>query len=247
MRTALIVVDVQNDFCEGGILAVAGGADGRRRDHRATSADHDVRPRRGHPRLPHRPRRATSPTPRLRRHLAARTAWRHGGADFHPARSTLEPSTRSSTRARTRRRTAASRAPTGERRDAGRLAARARGRARSTWSASPPTTACAPPRCDAVEHGLPTRAARPHRRGGAGDHGARAGGAAGRGCRPTGHPVRGLTFAAPPGALPYTARSAALGRSTGCLTPLGALPFGRRPRVRSLGHEEYAMRDATVM
>jgi nicotinamidase-related amidase len=27
MRRALIVVDVQNDFCEGGSLAVAGGAD----------------------------------------------------------------------------------------------------------------------------------------------------------------------------------------------------------------------------
>ena len=27
MRTALVVVDVQNDFCEGGSLAVAGGAD----------------------------------------------------------------------------------------------------------------------------------------------------------------------------------------------------------------------------
>ena len=28
-RTALIVVDVQNDFCEGGALAVGGGAEGR--------------------------------------------------------------------------------------------------------------------------------------------------------------------------------------------------------------------------
>jgi nicotinamidase/pyrazinamidase len=27
MRRALIVVDVQNDFCEGGSLAVAGGSD----------------------------------------------------------------------------------------------------------------------------------------------------------------------------------------------------------------------------
>lgn len=27
MHRALIVVDVQNDFCEGGSLAVAGGAD----------------------------------------------------------------------------------------------------------------------------------------------------------------------------------------------------------------------------
>ena len=26
MRTALIIVDVQNDFCEGGSLAVTGGA-----------------------------------------------------------------------------------------------------------------------------------------------------------------------------------------------------------------------------
>ena len=44
MKRALIVVDVQNDFCEGGSLAVAGGADvafGIATDHcvRATALD----------------------------------------------------------------------------------------------------------------------------------------------------------------------------------------------------------------
>ncbi len=56
MSRALIVVDVQNDFCEGGSLAVAGGAgvagdisaalaaDARRWDHVVATRDHHVDP-----------------------------------------------------------------------------------------------------------------------------------------------------------------------------------------------------------
>ena len=40
MASALIVVDVQNDFCEGGSLAVAGGADVARRIAELMQADH---------------------------------------------------------------------------------------------------------------------------------------------------------------------------------------------------------------
>lgn len=55
MTRALIVVDVQNDFCEGGSLAVAGGAavaaaisqalaDGDRWDHVVATQDHHIDP-----------------------------------------------------------------------------------------------------------------------------------------------------------------------------------------------------------
>ena len=56
MKSALIVVDVQNDFCEGGSLAVTGGAavaaaisarlrtDGDRWDHVVATRDHHVDP-----------------------------------------------------------------------------------------------------------------------------------------------------------------------------------------------------------
>ena len=55
MKRALIVVDVQNDFCEGGSLAVAGGAEVARRvaqliagdhgyDHVVATRDHHVDP-----------------------------------------------------------------------------------------------------------------------------------------------------------------------------------------------------------
>ncbi|GGM85385.1 amidase [Thermopolyspora flexuosa] len=54
MSTALVIVDVQNDFCEGGSLAVAGGADvaaaitrhiaERRYDHIVATRDHHVDP-----------------------------------------------------------------------------------------------------------------------------------------------------------------------------------------------------------
>ena len=40
MASALIVVDVQNDFCEGGSLAVAGGAEVARRIAELIAADH---------------------------------------------------------------------------------------------------------------------------------------------------------------------------------------------------------------
>ena len=40
MTSALIVVDVQNDFCEGGSLAVAGGADVAQRIAELIGADH---------------------------------------------------------------------------------------------------------------------------------------------------------------------------------------------------------------
>jgi nicotinamidase/pyrazinamidase len=45
MTRALIVVDVQNDFCEGGSLAVAGGADVAFRINGLVHAWHDARPR----------------------------------------------------------------------------------------------------------------------------------------------------------------------------------------------------------
>jgi nicotinamidase/pyrazinamidase len=54
MRIAVIVVDVQNDFCEGGSLAVAGGADvarviserlaGGGYDHAVATRDHHIDP-----------------------------------------------------------------------------------------------------------------------------------------------------------------------------------------------------------
>lgn len=51
---ALIIVDVQNDFCEGGSLAVTGGAALARAisDYLAEAADYQ---RRGNQGLPHRP------------------------------------------------------------------------------------------------------------------------------------------------------------------------------------------------
>jgi len=54
MSTALVIVDVQNDFCEGGSLAVAGGGDvaaaisrhlaAQRYDHVVATRDHHVDP-----------------------------------------------------------------------------------------------------------------------------------------------------------------------------------------------------------
>ncbi|GII56352.1 amidase [Planotetraspora thailandica] len=54
MRTALVIVDVQNDFCEGGSLAVNGGAEvaaaisghvrSSRYDHVVASRDHHIDP-----------------------------------------------------------------------------------------------------------------------------------------------------------------------------------------------------------
>ena len=55
MGRALIVVDVQNDFCEGGSLAVAGGADVARRIAELIAGRPRLRPRRRHPGPSRRP------------------------------------------------------------------------------------------------------------------------------------------------------------------------------------------------
>ena len=111
MASALIVVDVQNDFCEGGSLAVAGGADGRPAD-------------RGADRRPTTPTTTSSPpgtitsTP-VTTSPSSPTSWTPGRRTASPtprARSTTRawtgrPSRRSSTRASTRPPTPASRGP----------------------------------------------------------------------------------------------------------------------------------------
>ena len=117
MKSALIVVDVQNDFCEGGSLPVTGGArvaadigallhqldrrTGRTRPayaHVVATKDHHVDPG------------ATgraSPTTSTPGRCTARSA---PTARRSTPTSTRSPSTRSSSRASTRRRTPASRA-----------------------------------------------------------------------------------------------------------------------------------------
>lgn len=81
---ALIIVDVQNDFCEGGSLAVAGGSEvargisallaaPHRYDHVVATKDYHVDPG---PHFSERPDYANSWPP----HCVAGTA----GADFHP-------------------------------------------------------------------------------------------------------------------------------------------------------------------
>ena len=78
MTRALIVVDVQNDFCEGGSLAVAGRRRRRRGDHRARAdGGRRVRPRRRHPRPPHRPGAPLRRAARLPGHLAGALRRRH--------------------------------------------------------------------------------------------------------------------------------------------------------------------------
>ena len=119
MKRALIVVDVQNDFCEGGSLPVAGGAEvaaeiGELLHHWTAqdpdAPDYDARGR--HPGPPHRPGRPLLRRPRLRRLLAAALRGRHRRARRSTPTSTRSRSTRSSTRASTPRRTPASRART---------------------------------------------------------------------------------------------------------------------------------------
>ncbi len=73
---ALIVVDVQNDFCEGGSLAVKGGS-GVARAITARLAEGGFDHARRHPRPPHRPRRALLHPPGLRRLLAGALRRRH--------------------------------------------------------------------------------------------------------------------------------------------------------------------------
>ena len=75
MTRALIIVDVQNDFCEGGSLAVAGGAAVAAGISAAARRGRTVGPRGRHQGLPHRPGRALRRPAGLRRLLAACTAW----------------------------------------------------------------------------------------------------------------------------------------------------------------------------
>lgn len=64
MHRALIVVDVQNDFCEGGSLAVPGGADVAAAITELIGQSTMRLPARGrHPRPPHRPRSALRAPP----------------------------------------------------------------------------------------------------------------------------------------------------------------------------------------
>ena len=81
---ALIIVDVQNDFCEGGSLPVAGGAAVAAAISayvRETPYDHVVATRDHHV----DPGAHFSDAPGLRRHVAAALPRRHTGAAFHPA------------------------------------------------------------------------------------------------------------------------------------------------------------------
>ena len=148
---ALIIVDVQNDFCEGGSLAVAGGADVAG----AISGTSSRQPRAGTPRSwpPRTGTRTRAPhfsdSPDYVDSWPAHCRVGTDGALFHPAR-------RAGVRARAgglpqgRARGGVQRLRGGHAR--GRPAGAARGLAarhgrsrRSTSSASPRTTACAPP------------------------------------------------------------------------------------------------------
>ena len=151
MKRALIVVDVQNDFCEGGSLPVDGGARvasdiGELLHHwsRQRRPGAGVR-RRGRDQGP--PRRPGSPLgarARLRRLLAGALQGRHRrrGVPPQPRPAALRRDLPQG-RAR-RRRTPASR---GVRRTvaASRSGSASTGSTRSTSAASPPTTACGRP------------------------------------------------------------------------------------------------------
>ena len=110
---ALIVVDVQNDFCEGGSLAVAGGADVARgitellADRPIATTTTSSRPWTSTS-IPV----TTSPTTPTTGTRGRRTASSAPRAWTSTRSSTPAPSTPSSTRASTRRPTAGSRAPT---------------------------------------------------------------------------------------------------------------------------------------
>ena len=116
MKRALIVVDVQNDFCEGGSLAVRRRRRGRVPDRRA-AAPLDRRRTRRRPTTRSRWRpatttstpattSATTPTSTTR---GRRTAWSAPTARRSTPTSTRSRSTRCSSRASTPRRTPASR------------------------------------------------------------------------------------------------------------------------------------------
>ena len=102
MTRALIIVDVQNDFCEGGSLAVAGGAAVAGAIPACWPPGPGRLRRRGrHPGLAHRPGRALRRRAGLRRQLAGALRGRHRRARSSTRTSTCTPSTRSSARART--------------------------------------------------------------------------------------------------------------------------------------------------
>ena len=109
---ALIIVDVQNDFCEGGSLAVVGGQSVARAISEYLADPARLRPRRRHQGLPHRSGRALLRPPRLRGVLAAALRGRHGGRRLPPGVRPGRRRSRVHQGRATRRPTAASRAPT---------------------------------------------------------------------------------------------------------------------------------------
>ena len=151
MSRALVIVDVQNDFCEGGSLAVTGGAEVARRDQRARGRPpRRVCRDRRHRRLARRPGRALRDRPRLRGHLAgalpgrqrrralppgrrARLRARRGDLPQGPPQRGLQRLRGVHRRGRPPRRASRTGCATGR-------------SSRSTSWASPPTTACAPRR-----------------------------------------------------------------------------------------------------
>ncbi len=112
MTRALIVVDVQNDFCEGGSLAVSGGA-GRRASHHVPHRVPRERRLCGGCRDEGLPRRSRPPLlrgARLSRHVAPPLRRGNHGSGLPPGTSKPPASTPSSTRAPTKPHTPASRA-----------------------------------------------------------------------------------------------------------------------------------------
>jgi nicotinate phosphoribosyltransferase len=81
---ALIIVDVQNDFCEGGSLPVAGGAGVARAISAAWPPRTGRGARRRDPGPPHRPGRALQRYARLRRLVAGALRRRHAGPGLPP-------------------------------------------------------------------------------------------------------------------------------------------------------------------
>ena len=153
---ALLIVDVQNDFCEGGSLGVIGGQSVARaiseflatpRDYAHIVATKDFHIDPGDHFSDH-PDFAASWPP----HCVVGTA----GADFHPEFDHGRGRSRVHQGPATRRPTAASRAPTRPARRWPTGCGNA-GSTRSTSWASPPTTACVATATDAVEAGFATR------------------------------------------------------------------------------------------
>ena len=108
MSLAALVVDVQNDFTEGGSLAVAGGA-GVAAAITAHLRASSLRPRGRDPGPPHRPGRALRRRRRTTSTPGRRTAWSAPAGSSCTRTWTGRCWRRSSTRASTRRRTRASR------------------------------------------------------------------------------------------------------------------------------------------